>query len=118
MKRQVGITLGADILDTVVQVLWCYTYIFDRNTDCDEALVKQWLELIGVAGCWCQNCLNIFCFSVVEEWEGCGVALVPVVGIAGLRFIAGGALLGLVYLTTQLNFNGIAFFAARRESKC
>lgn len=117
MKRQVGITLGADILDTVIQVLRCYMCIFERNTECNEALVQQWIELTGVAGCRCQNCLNIFRLPVVKEWEGCGVALVPVVGIAGFRFIAGGALLGLVYLTIQLNFYGIAFFAAGRDGE-
>ena len=117
MKRQAGITLGADILDTVIQVLRCYTCIFDRDTECNKALVQQWIELIGVAGCWRQNCLNICLLPVVEEWEGCGVALVPVVGIAGFRFVAGGALLGLVCLTAQLNFYGIAFFAAGRDGE-
>lgn len=89
----------------------------DRNADCDKALAWQWIELVSVAGRGCQSCLNIPDLPVVAEWEGCGVALVPVVGIAGFRFVAGGALLSLVYLTTQLNFYRIAFFAARRDGE-
>lgn len=104
-------------MDTVVQVLRCYTGIFERNAECDKALVQQRIELIGIAGCWRQNCLNVFRLPAVEEWEGCGVALVPVVGVAGFRFIAGGALLGLVYLAAQLNFYGIAFFATGRDGE-
>lgn len=53
----------------------------------------------------------MFGLPVVDEWEGCGVALFPVVGVAGFWLVAGGALLGLVYLTTQLNFYRITFFA-------
>lgn len=59
----------------------------------------------------------MFGLPVVDEGEGCGVALVPVVGIAGFWLVAGGALLGLVYLTTQLNFYRITFFAAGRDEE-
>lgn len=59
----------------------------------------------------------MFGLPVVDEWEGCGVALFPVVGVAGFWLVAGGALLGLVYLTTQLNFYRITFFAAGRDEE-
>lgn len=75
------------------------------------------MELISIAGSWCQNCWNFSYLAVVEERGGRGVALVPVVGVAGLRLIAKVALLGLVYLTTQLDFYGIAFSAARRDGE-
>lgn len=88
-------------------------YFFTRTLNAR----RQWIKLISIAGCRCQNCLQIFRLSVVEEWEVCSVALVPVVRVAGFRFIAGGALLGLVYLTTQLNFYRITFFAAGRDEE-
>lgn len=53
----------------------------------------------------------MLCFPVVDKREGCGVAFVPVVGVAGFWLVAGVALLGLVCLTPQLDFYRITFFA-------
>lgn len=107
-------TLGADTLATVVQVLWCYMCIFGRNAERNKARERQSTELIGVAGRWRQDRLNVGCLPVVEQREGRGVALVPVVGVAGFGFVAV-ALLGLVYLTIQFNVYRITFFAAGRD---
>lgn len=109
-------TLGADTLATVVQVLRCYMCIFGRNAERNKARERQSTKLIGVAGRWRQDCLDVGCLPVVEQREGRGVALVPVVGVAGFGFVAV-ALLGLVYLTVQFNIYRITFFAAGRDGE-
>lgn len=54
---------------------------------------------------------------VVQEGHGGAVALVPVVGVAGLWLLTGIALLGLVDCPTQLDFYGLTVFAAGRNGE-
>lgn len=74
-------------------------------------------ELLSKAGGWCQSCWNVPHPPVVQEWHRGAVALVPVVGVAGLWFLARVALLCLVDCPTQLNFYGFTTFAAGRDGK-
>lgn len=54
---------------------------------------------------------------MVQQGHRGAVALIPVVGVACLRFFTGVALLGLVDGPTQINFYGFTIFAAGRDGK-
>lgn len=74
-------------------------------------------QLLGEAGGGSERGRGVLHLAVVQQRHGGGVALVPVVGVAGLRLLARVALLHLVDHPTQLNFCGFAVSAAGRDGK-
>lgn len=89
---------------------------FGEDLGGSKALAQQRAKLLGKAGGWCQSCWDMPHLPVVQERHGGAVALVPVVGVAGLRLLTGVALLGLVDRPTQINFCGLTIFAEVTEA--
>lgn len=93
-----------------------YTH-FGEEQGGSRALAQQRAELFSEAGVWCQSCWDVPHLPVVQEGHRGAVALVPVVGVAGLWLLAGVALLGLLDRPTQINFYRLTISAAEREGK-
>lgn len=115
-KRQVGLLWGPAFRCCHPATVVLYIH-FGEELGGTKALAQQRAELLSEAGGRRQSCWNLPHLPVVQERHRGAVALVPVISVAGLWFLTGVALLGLVDCPTQLNFYGVTIFAAGRDGK-